>query len=761
MRRPSIDWRPMMAPPQYNRVCYYPPDPPPYAYSPLEYNTVTLQQQTMSDAIDDILNNLLDVCGQNPNPSIQITDAVDMLENMYGGFTFGYAIVPAELAVARGNTQLESAAAYSCIANIMADQQARYTAPNPDMTDLIQGIRAMVDTIKTEDQASGAPVSGASSTQAAGDTKRPGVSVLQSSNGDQRLRSMTNVKNRHHMVTIGSGTETIDYLDLRPLGISGADCLKVMHPLQQANIAKQRTPLLLDLHRSLGGRLTCGRHGRPQGAESEAILTSFEALQAELKRRDIELPSDAPPVSAMTARQASQYGSPPDVRRMPSFGLVQVPLRAPSYIGKRAPSYAPNRSPSYGPSRITLRTSFVRNRGRTSGPSRPGARTPSYLARQPSYYGSRPASLYGRTASANSVEQQRSGPTLARGASSSRLRGSGGFQEYLEPTPEVGSGTVYHEYLFLGRDAEVEVHHPLTYGDLPSSLKESQIIYLKHALELLNAGISRSDLSNPMFATRYATRRQSIETINEWLHAEKLAKDDLAAEMIEASERQGWDPHHSTDSEDGGTADVGPTAHSKRDKGKAPARGRVSAIRVPQAGPPSIKRNVSFNKNKKFAPESAVRRPGLHPRIGSMRSGRNAMHSRNASFLRPYLEQRASSGYMPAFPASGRVKTQLAQQEAQAVHLHEATNETAEVDGGKVDSGEVDSIKVDGAEVAKTEPTANVSPENTSIRADSGSDVGDPQDFPARPLANEPFASTHEAQAKVEDSEDDDRWPAR
>ncbi|KAK3658857.1 hypothetical protein LTR56_001728 [Elasticomyces elasticus] len=129
---------------------------------------------------------------------------------------------------------------------------------------------------------------------------RPSLNILHpvkdaNSNGiNEPLQSMAAVPTiASTVIAIGSGTDAIDHLDTRNLGIDGVESIKVMHPLQQANLAKHHRMLLYDLYETLDARLLRGRYGPAGRPDHEAVASSMRVLHDELERRNMPVPKSS------------------------------------------------------------------------------------------------------------------------------------------------------------------------------------------------------------------------------------------------------------------------------------------------------------------------------------------------------------------------------------------------------------------------------------------------------------------------------------
>ncbi len=302
-------------------------------------------QRVMGNAIADVLISLGQPYSQAEGPTTQCQVTVDMLYALQDGYAAGTVGVPVELVAAGPESSMQYAAAYKQIAALMIENQRQFATPDPYVSEFAKELATDPESEITDPLPAEAPKTtdgGAASpsTQPA----RPGLSVLQSAKDtiSEPLKSMATVPTiASSTITIGSGTDAIDHFDVRNLGIKGVESVKVMHPLQQADLAKHQTMMLFDLFRSLVARINRGRYGPPGRPDFEAVATSTRVLHAELQRRKMSVPDRVPIPSAQDAWQ-EQYGTLPgrsmSMRSVSGYGPRQSSYRAPSYAESRSGS---------------------------------------------------------------------------------------------------------------------------------------------------------------------------------------------------------------------------------------------------------------------------------------------------------------------------------------------------------------------------------------------------------------------------------------
>ncbi|KAK0937203.1 hypothetical protein LTR29_011221 [Friedmanniomyces endolithicus] len=211
-------------------------------------------QLVMGNAIADVLISLGLPYSQAEGPTTQCQVTIDMLYALQDGYAAGTVGVPVELVAAGPEPAVQYAAAYRQIAALMTKNQRQFATPDPCVSEFAKELATdpgaeiadplPADSPKTTDGGAAGP-----STQPA----RPGLSVLQPAKDStsEPLKSMATVPTiASSTITIGAGTNAIDHFDVRNLGIKGVESVKVMHPLQQADLAKHKTMMLFDLFRS-------------------------------------------------------------------------------------------------------------------------------------------------------------------------------------------------------------------------------------------------------------------------------------------------------------------------------------------------------------------------------------------------------------------------------------------------------------------------------------------------------------------------------
>ncbi|KAK0775366.1 hypothetical protein LTR91_018503 [Friedmanniomyces endolithicus] len=301
-------------------------------------------QRVMGNAIADVLISLGQPYSQAEGPTTQCQVTVDMLYALQDGYAAGTVGVPVELVAAGPESSMQYAAAYKQIAALMIENQRQFATPDPYVSEFAKELATDPESEITDPLPAEAPKTtdgGAASpsTQPA----RPGLSVLQSAKDtiSEPLKSMATVPTiASSTITIGSGTDAIDHFDVRNLGIKGVESVKVMHPLQQADLAKHQTMMLFDLFRSLVARINRGRYGPPGRPDFEAVATSTRVLHAELQRRKMSVPDRVPIPSAQDAWQ-EQYVQH-ELGRISLFWISNYPARSPSTTTQ--PSKTPSSS---------------------------------------------------------------------------------------------------------------------------------------------------------------------------------------------------------------------------------------------------------------------------------------------------------------------------------------------------------------------------------------------------------------------------------
>ncbi|KAK0897996.1 hypothetical protein LTR57_021830 [Friedmanniomyces endolithicus] len=295
-------------------------------------------QRVMGNAIADVLISLGQPYSQAEGPTTQCQVTVDMLYALQDGYAAGTVGVPVELVAAGPESSMQYAAAYKQIAALMIENQRQFATPDPYVSEFAKELATDPESEITDPLPAEAPKTtdgGAASpsTQPA----RPGLSVLQSAKDtiSEPLKSMATVPTiASSTITIGSGTDAIDHFDVRNLGIKGVESVKVMHPLQQADLAKHQTMMLFDLFRSLVARINRGRYGPPGRPDFEAVATSTRVLHAELQRRKMSVPDRVPIPSAQDAWQ-EQYAARSSSYVGQSSRMPSTPQVTSTYFSER------------------------------------------------------------------------------------------------------------------------------------------------------------------------------------------------------------------------------------------------------------------------------------------------------------------------------------------------------------------------------------------------------------------------------------------
>ena len=480
----------------------YPPLPLRYGYNVGFQGGQDYELQlVMGNAIADVLIRLGQPYSQAEGPTTQCQVTIDMLYALQDGYAHGTVAVPVELVAAGPESSMQYTAAYKQIAALMTENQGQFATPDPYVSEFAKELATdpgsgMADPLPAD--APNTTDSGAAGSSA--QPARPGLIVLQSAKDtiSEPLKSMASVPTTSSStITIGSGTDAIDHFDVRNLGTKGVESVKVMHPVQQANLAKHQTMMLFDLFRSLVARINRGRYGPPGRPDFEAVATSVRVLHAELKQRKMSVPDRVPIPSAQDSRQ-EQYGTPPG---------RSMSMRSMSGYGPRQPSY---RAPSYAASRSGSQSNMNFPGSRFSGNQNYPARSPSTRT-QPS-----------RTPSSNMAMRSSS-----YGGQSSRMHSTPLVQStYFSERKVIGSG--FNEPFILKTGFEGELSHPLTPNDLPAGLEERDILELKAMIEHKNRRTQIDELVDRAIASRYRARKESLAALDVWLAREQAATDSFA-----------------------------------------------------------------------------------------------------------------------------------------------------------------------------------------------------------------------------------------
>ncbi|TKA73799.1 hypothetical protein B0A55_05537 [Friedmanniomyces simplex] len=301
--------------------------------------------------------------------SAQCEAAIDMLLGLRNGIYMGTVGFPADLVAAGAMRTLQLAAAEQSVAGLMDENQRQFAAPDLRVSDAANALRVSAaqrrDEYRAAQEAQKSTRTAGNARSAVGtadgevdedyeaaqqaqqsvqnpideldaadgstatpsaQTARPSLSVLQRGDNaiDDPLKSMATVPTTaSSTVTIGSGTEAIDHFDVRNLGVEGVESVKVMHPLQQANLAKHQSMMLFDLFRSLVVRINRGRYGQLGRPDFEAVASSIRVMHVELQRRKMSVP-DYVPIPQPLGIQAEQYGRHLLLLRDPSPNMDAV-----------------------------------------------------------------------------------------------------------------------------------------------------------------------------------------------------------------------------------------------------------------------------------------------------------------------------------------------------------------------------------------------------------------------------------------------------
>ncbi|KAK5737704.1 hypothetical protein LTR17_006567 [Elasticomyces elasticus] len=480
----------------------------------------------MINVIDYVLCRLNESFGAEQGWSLQYETTANTLLRMQDLFYAGTITVPTVLSAAGPENNLRMAASLEEVARVMQKVLDQFKETDVYVQQTIDAMLMWASRKRAgfppgqhvppsdqEDKDTETPKDATDASSSA-QPARPSLSILQpvkdaSSNTiNEPLQSMAAVPTiASTVITIGSGTDAIDHLDVRNLGIDGIESVKVMHPLQQANLAKHHRMLLYDLYETLDARLLRGRYGPAGRPDHEAVASSMRALHDELEWRNIPVPNSSQGLQA-SFYGAQGYGSRPtrstsvqSGMRQPSFGGSSYGPSTPgSYYGQGYGSkMQTQRTPSYGPQRWT-----------SSLQGAQPSRTPSYVPHKPipSRTPTRPGSSYGT----GQGSRMPSMPVVS--------------SDYFSERRKIGNGDM-NEPVSLN-NVEIEVKHPLTAGDLPAGLGQRDILELKVRLEHQNRRVHIEDLVKRAVAARYRARKESIAAIDAWLTQDQAVKDSLA-----------------------------------------------------------------------------------------------------------------------------------------------------------------------------------------------------------------------------------------
>ncbi|KAK1065147.1 hypothetical protein LTR74_008119 [Friedmanniomyces endolithicus] len=472
-------------------------------------------QLVMGNAIADVLISLGQPYSKAEGPTTQCQVTIDMLHALQDGYAAGTVGVPVELVAAGPESARQYAAAYKQIAVLMTENQCQFATPDPYVTEFAKELATDPESEMTNPLPADAPSNTESAAGPSTQPTRPGLSVLQSAKDttSEPLKSMATVPTiASSTITIGSGTDAIDHFDVRNLGIKGVEAVKVMHPLQQANLAKHQSIMLFDLFRSLVARINRGRYGPPGRPAFEAVATSIRTLHAELQRRNVSVP-DRVPLPPAPNSQNNQYGSLPG---------RSMSMRSASGYGPRQSSY---RAPSHAASRSGSQSNMNFAGSRFSG-------NQNYPARLPSM----------RTQSFGNPSSNMATRSLSYGGQSSRMSSTLLVNStYFSESKIIGSGGLSEPFT-LKSGFEGELSHPLTPDDLPAGLEERDILELKAKIEHKNRSVHIDELVDRAIASRYRARKESLAALDVWLAREQAAKDRFAEGVAE-------EPQSSSDTE--------------------------------------------------------------------------------------------------------------------------------------------------------------------------------------------------------------------
>ncbi|KAK3646114.1 hypothetical protein LTR56_008731 [Elasticomyces elasticus] len=510
----------------------------------------------MINVIDYVLCRLNESFGAEQGWSLQYETTANTLLKMRGLFYAGTITVPAVLSAAGPENNLRMAAALEEVARVMQKVLGQFKETDVYVQQTIDAMlvwasrkRAggpsgqQIDPSSQEDADTETSKDAAEASSSA-PPARPSLSILQpvkdaNSNAiNEPLQSMAVVPTvASTVITIGSGTDAIDHLDVRNLGIDGVESVKVMHPLQQPNLAKHHRMLLYDLYETLDARLLRGRYGPAGRPDHEAVAFSMRALHDELERRNMPVPKSS------QGLQASFYGAQRYGSRPTRSTSVQSGIRHPSFGGS---SYGPSTSGAYYQqgygSGNSQTPSIQTQRTHSYGPQR---WTSSFQGAQPSHTPSyvpyRPTSSYGTECYGPSSRPGQPGliwPQGVRPPSASTPMPLSARQGSRMPSMPVVSSDYFSERRTIGNgdlsepvslnNVEIEIKHPLTSGDLPAGLGQRDILELKVRLEHQNRRVHIDDLVKRAVAARYRARKESIAAIDAWLAQEQVVKDSLA-----------------------------------------------------------------------------------------------------------------------------------------------------------------------------------------------------------------------------------------
>ncbi|KAK3679734.1 hypothetical protein LTR78_000110 [Recurvomyces mirabilis] len=389
--------------------------------------------------------------------------------------------------------------------------------------------------------------------------QRPGLSILQpAESGVQSepsgMKTMTEVPTISTTLTIGSGTDWIDHFDARHLQINGVETIKLLHPIQQASIAKHQAVLLQQLARKVSIGVMSKKYGPSTSVQHRAAKQTVDTVIGELRRRDAEVPHEAGQLQKLRTSgpglvpiRASTYGFQP--ARQSSFaGEGPSSFRTQSKYGSGT-----HRQSSFTGNRI----SSLRRRGGSLQPTETGM-TPSYPAHiGPRVSSFRQGSQIDRVPRTISTQGRGAGGTTPllggacgygqhagsqaglsrstlRAPSTNRRSSTTGqvTSDYTKEVCQLGTGQLYSEWMYSGSGLEVKINHPVSLSDLPGTLEEKLVPGMKRALVDRNAKITKTELEDLEVAKKFYARGETIKVFTTWLEGIDVAKSKVATQAM-------------------------------------------------------------------------------------------------------------------------------------------------------------------------------------------------------------------------------------
>ncbi|KAK4544195.1 hypothetical protein LTR36_004405 [Oleoguttula mirabilis] len=299
---------------------------------------LTKPAQYMQYVIEDVLQHIAEYYFFPPLSSISYDTAIATLNSLSEQLATGLAAVPADVANATDPVR-KDAAAYTWVAHMLLQSQNAFQTTQLHVVHIIAGLLDLAQDMRVGFASTS---SGRPEEQVLAETQLPaelendiddetprrlGLGVFQGARSTFKLTGKMSIT--ENAITIGSSTKAIDTFELRHLRIKGLDSLKIMHPLQQVDIAKRKTMLLITLQDALECRRKTGRHGQLDCTQSEAVRQSEIAIGEELMRR--EIPAMAPDSSTIHIAHPPDT-VPPKPSSVPGIALTPTSIR-PTFYG--------------------------------------------------------------------------------------------------------------------------------------------------------------------------------------------------------------------------------------------------------------------------------------------------------------------------------------------------------------------------------------------------------------------------------------------